>query len=307
MKRQLNLRQVEAFKAVIEQGTVGRAADVLFVTQPAVSKLIAHLEEESGLTLFERIRGKLAPTREGMLLYSEIDRIFSGLRQVEQAVDSIRREQEKTLSVGVLPALSGSFIRRVTMEFLNDFPGVKVSIQSRSSLFLADWLVRKQIDVALVGSAVDNPNVNPEPFVEHPLVCAMPKNHPLANREEIYFNEISDQPLIAFSESSQTRALIDRMFEKNGVLPNVVLETVAAPTVCEFIAAGLGIALIHPLFADGMQDQITLRPFKPEMRFQFQLCRAPSPRSPQLVNEFVERVRKVSAQMTEEILHSQRE
>jgi DNA-binding transcriptional LysR family regulator len=69
--RQLNLRQVEAFKAVIEYGTVSRAAEMMNVSQPAMSKLIAHLEEDTGLRLFDRVKGRLVPTRRGMRLYEE--------------------------------------------------------------------------------------------------------------------------------------------------------------------------------------------------------------------------------------------
>ncbi|KCV10458.1 transcriptional regulator, LysR family [Bordetella holmesii 04P3421] len=157
MKDVLNLRQIEAFKAVIEHGTVSQAATVLGVSQPAVSKLLTHLEADSGLKLFDRVRGKLAPTTQGMRLYREIDRVFNGLRQVEQAVESIRRAEQRTLNVGVLPALAAPFIRRVTMQFLARHPDVRVSIQSRGSLFLADWLATRHIDVALLGAMSTTP------------------------------------------------------------------------------------------------------------------------------------------------------
>ena len=97
MPRRITLRQVEAFKAVIEHGTVSRAAEIMHVSQPAMSKLIAHLEEDTGLTLFDRLKGRLAPTQRGMRLYEEIDRIFAGLRQVENAIDTIRRDQQRRL------------------------------------------------------------------------------------------------------------------------------------------------------------------------------------------------------------------
>src|SRR3954454_15854910 len=118
MARRINLRQVEAFKAVIEYGTVSRAAEMMNVSQPAMSKLIAHLEEDTGLRLFDRLKGRLAPTRRGMRLYEEIDRIFAGVRQVENAVEAIRREEQGQLLVGVMPALSRSFIQQATMGFL---------------------------------------------------------------------------------------------------------------------------------------------------------------------------------------------
>jgi hypothetical protein len=78
VSRGLNLRQIEAFKAVIEFGTVSRAAEVLNVSQPAVSKLLTHLEAATGLKLFDRRQGRLATTPQGMRLYEEIERIFAG-------------------------------------------------------------------------------------------------------------------------------------------------------------------------------------------------------------------------------------
>src|SRR5262249_56352035 len=92
MTRRVNLRQIEAFKAVIEYGTVSQAAEMIGISQPAMSKLIAHLEDDTGLRLFDRIKGRLAPTRRGMRLYEEVDRIFVGVRQVENAVEAIRRD-----------------------------------------------------------------------------------------------------------------------------------------------------------------------------------------------------------------------
>src|SRR5262249_3843183 len=132
MGRRLNLRQIEAFKAVIEHGTVSRAAGVLNVSQPAISKLIAHLEADAEVRLFDRIKGRLAPTERGMRFYQEIERIFSGVAQIENAAEAIRREEQGRLVVGVMPALAGRFVQEVTMGFLRRRPNVFCSIESRS-------------------------------------------------------------------------------------------------------------------------------------------------------------------------------
>lgn len=305
MKRQLNLRQIEAFKAVIEQGTVSRAADVLFVSQPAVSKLIAHLESDTGLTLFERVQGKLAPTRHGMRLYAEVDRIFAGLRQVEQAIESIRRDEQRHLMVGVLPALAGSFIRRVTMKFLSVHPDVQVSIHARGSQIVADWLATRQIDVGLTNSLVDNPYIDREPLMESPLICALPPAHPLCKKKVIRPSDLDGVPFVAFSHQGQTRQLVEALFERHALQLNIVLETDTAPTVCEFIAAGLGVSLIHPLFADGMQARLALRRFKPDIAFDFQLCRTRVDRNPELADTFIKQARLVAAQVSGEMLSGQ--
>jgi DNA-binding transcriptional LysR family regulator len=305
MQQVLNLRQIEAFKAVIEHGTVSQAATVLGVSQPAVSKLLAHLEADTGLGLFDRVRGKLAPTPHGMRLYQEIDRIFAGLRQVEQAVDSIRRDEQRTLIVGVLPALSGSFIRRVTMNFLRRHPDVRVSIQCRGSQFLADWLATRQIDVALVGSRVDNPYLDREPLFQYPLVCALPLNHELTRKRVLRPRDLSGLPFIAFGADSQTQQLVKAAFNEAGATLNVVLDTNTAPTACEFVASGLGVSLVHPLFADGLQNRLVLRRFDPGMQFDFQLCRVHASRHAGLVETFVQEARTVAAQVSRELLKGQ--
>lgn len=305
MKNILNLRQIEAFKAVIEHGTVSQAATALGVSQPAVSKLLTHLEADSGLALFELVRGKLAPTAQGMRLYREVDRVFNGLRQLEQAVESIRRAEQRTLNVGVLPALAGAFIRRVSMQFLRRHPDVRISIQSRGSLFLADWLATRHIDVALVGSRVDNPYIEREPLFRQPLVCALPPNHVLTRKRVIRPRDLAGLPFISFGPESQTHQLVQQAFDAAGLPVNVALDTNTAPTACEFVAAGLGVSLIHPLFAEGMQSRLVLRRFDPELHFHFQLCRAQASRNAALVEDFVQEVRDVAAQVSREVLKGQ--
>ena len=303
MKKSLNLRQIEAFKAVIEYGSVNRAADALFVSQPAVSKLLLKLEQDTGLALFERVKGRLAPTQHGMRLYEEVDRTFVGLRQLEEAVESIRRDEQRQLHIGVMPALSGSFVRRVTMEFIKRHPDVHVTIETRGSQFLAEWLVSRQIDVALVGSRIDNPYIDREPLISSPLVCALPINHPLTRKRVIRARDLDNEPFVAFASSSQTDKLVRRAFMAAGARLRTVLETVTAPTVCEFVAAGLGVSLIHPFFAEGVRNRLVMRRFDPEIEFTFQLCRVRAARNASLVEAFMQDARRVSQQISDELLH----
>ena len=294
MPRHINLRQVEAFKAVIENGTVSRAAAALNVSQPAMSKLIAHFEADTGLRLFERLTGRLAPTARGMRLYQEIDRIFAGVRQVENAIDVIRREEQGQLLVGVMPALSGSFIQQATMAFLAARPNVFCSLHSRSSLLITDWLITRKLDVGLVSGRVDNPFVACEPLLTHPLVCILPLDHPLARRSVIVPTDLQGQAFISYDPESYTARRISEMLDTHGVEVRSVLVANVAPTLCEFVAAGLGISLIHPLMGSGFVDRVAIRRFEPAVPFEFQLCRARESRNATLVDLFMQEVRKTA-------------
>ena len=302
MPRHLNLRQIEAFKAVIEYGTVSRAAEMLNISQPAMSKLIAHLEFDTGLKLFDRLKGRLAPSAQAMRLYEEVGRIFAGVRQVENAVDAIRREEQGRLTVGVLPALAGSFIQRVTTDFLKQNRKVFCSIQSLSSQWIVDWLVTRQLDVGLIEPGIDNPYLIIEPLMEHPLVCIMPLDHPLTAKSQIEPQDLDKIAFVSLNPDSFTAHRLEGMFEDYRVQPQIVLLANVAPTLCEFVAAGLGVSLVHPLAVSGMEGRLAMRRFEPEILFNFQLCRSVDSRNAQLVDAFAQELRTTAMQISQSML-----
>jgi DNA-binding transcriptional LysR family regulator len=295
MARRLNLRQVEAFKAVIEHGTVSRAAEVMNVSQPAISKLVAHLEEDTSLRLFERVKGRLAPTPYGMRLYAEIERIFAGLRQVENAVEAIRRDEQGRLLIGVMPALSGSFIERSTTAFLAGQPGVFCSVQSRSSQWITEGLVTRKLDVGLVIAPIDNPYVVTEPMMGHPVVFIAPLDHPLAAKSVIRPEDLIGAPFVAFDPESHTSQRVTSTLAAHGIVPNTVMVVNVSPTLCEFVAAGAGVSLVHPLIVGGLRDKLAIRRFEPTIQLDFYLCRLRDSRNARLVDAFLAATREVAA------------
>lgn len=305
--RRLNLRQVEAFKAVIEYGTVSRAAEMMNVSQPAMSKLIAHLEDDTALRLFDRVKGRLVPTRRGMRLYEEIDRIFAGVRQVENAVDAIRRDEQSRLLIGVMPALSGPFIQQATSRFLVKQPNVFCSVQSRSSQWIADGLVSHKLDVGLLIVPVDNPYIVAEPLLARPVVCALPLGHPLTEKRVITPKDLAGVPFISFEPESHTNRRITQALEAGGVTPNVVMSVNVAPTLCEFIAAGVGVSLVHPLVVGGLRDRVAIRRFEPSVQLDFQLCRIRDNRNARLVDVFLDAAREAAEEISWTVLNPKEE
>jgi DNA-binding transcriptional LysR family regulator len=302
MPRRLTLRQVEAFKAVIEGGGISRAAQLIHISQPAMSKLIAHFEADTGLRLFDRVKGRLAPTEHGMRLYEEIDRIFAGVRQVENAAEAIRREEQGRLTVGIIAALAGSFIQRAATGFLKDRRNVFCSVHSLSSLWIVDWLIARKLDVGLVSADIDNPYVTREPLMEHPLVCIMPLDHALAAKSQIEPQDLDQIPFVSFSPDGYIGHCVEGMFEAYKVKPQIVLVANVAPTLCQFVAGGLGVSLVHPLMVSGVEHRLAVRRFEPEILFNFQLCRSVDSRNAQLVEAFAEELRATAAQISRSIL-----
>ena len=302
MPRQLNLRQIEAFKAVIENSTISRAAVILNISQPAMSKLIAHLEFDTGLSLFHRVKGRLAPTEHGMRLYDEVQRIFAGVRQVENAVEAIRREEQGRLAIGVLPALANSFLQRAATGFLKERRNIFCTVQSLSSQWIVDWLIARKLDVGLVSARTDNPYVILEPLMELPLACIMPLDHPLAAKRQIEPSDLDRVPFVAFDSDLYVSHLVAEMFEAYNIAPQITLMANNAQTVCEFVAAGLGVSLVHPLMISGLEGRLAMRRFEPAIIYGFQLCRSADSRNAHIVEAFVQELREEASEISRTLL-----
>lgn len=302
MPRHLYLRQIEAFKAVIENGTISRAAVLLSISQPSMSKLIAHLEQDTGLKLFDRVKGRIAPTEQAMRLYDEVERIFAGVHQFENAVEAIRRQDQGRLAIGVMAALAGSFIQRATSGFLKLRPNVFCSVRALSSHWTVDWLIARKLDIGLVSTDIKNPYVVLEPLMEHPLVCVMQPGHPLAAKSRIEPQDLEQVPFVSFMPDTYIGHSVREMFEKYGVKARIVLVADVAPTLCEFVAGGLGVSLVHPLMVSGLEHRLVVRRFEPEILYMFQLCRSAQSKNGQLVDAFAQELRSTAAQISHSML-----
>lgn len=285
--RNPSLRQLEALMAVVEAGTVSRAAEILRISQPAASKLIQDLEADTGLQLFERDSGRLVPTGRGMRLYEEVERIFGGVHQLARAVDAIRREEHGHLVVGTMPALSGPYITRVLSIFRARHPDVFVSVEARSSQFLTEAVLLRRLDVVMVISGLEHPSVIGETLTSPPAVAILPRGHRLSGKIEITPADFDGEPFISFSPSSLMRRKVDTAFETLGFRPKIVIEATTAPNVAEFVAAGFGVSIGDPFSMEVVADRVTVLPFKPEIRFDYEIIRPVRARNSNLVADFV--------------------
>jgi DNA-binding transcriptional LysR family regulator len=299
MPRHLNLRQIEAFKAIMENGTVSRAAEVLNVSQPAVSKLIGHLEFDTGVRLFDRVRRRLVPTDHALRLHQEVERIFAGVRQVESVVEAIRREEQGRIAIGVMPALSRSFIQRATSAFRRSHPQVFCSVQAKSSDWIVERVVARKLDVGLVNLRAASPYATLEPLMDHPFVCIMPIGHPLAVKRVIVPQDLEGTPFVTFHSETVSTYGIEEMFRASGVVPQTVLIADVAPMICEFVAEGYGLSLVHPLMMSGLEDKLVVRPFSPDIHYSFQLCHMPDSRNAAIARSFMDAVRSTATEISQ--------
>jgi DNA-binding transcriptional LysR family regulator len=124
----------------------------------------------------------------------------------------------------------------------------------------------------------------------------------LAAKSQIEPQDLHQIPFVAFHPEADVGQLVERMFEAHNIEPQVVLVANVAPTLCEFVAAGLGVSLVHPLAASGLKHRLAVRRFEPEILLRFQLCRSIDSRNADLVEAFSQEVRATAVQISRSML-----
>lgn len=286
MRRPLKAKQIDAFRVVMQLGSMGQAADALCISQPAVSKLIAHLEVDAELQLFDRVRGRLVPTVEGLRLYEEIERIYANSYQVDEAVDKIHREISGHIVIAGTPALD-YFLQQVALRLRKDHPQAYISMQSYPLRTVIDQLRSRHADVGVVTGMPDDPLFSAETLMARPLVCLLPKKHPLSRKRTISVEDLRDEPFIGSTPNGRTARIVQALFQAHRVSLNRVMDVMTIDALCEFVAAGCGVSLLHPLIAAKYRDKLAIRAFTPSSELDFLICHLRDARKTQLLLDFI--------------------
>lgn len=267
----MNIRQLEAFRALIlARSTIG-AADLLGLSQPAVSRLIAQLEASLELTLFDRTSGRLVPTREAELLYSEVERTFLSVEKIRELAKDIRSANAGTLTVASHPLLAMGFLPEVMRIFSQRHPGTRVSLVVQMSPKVEEYVAAQQVDFGFAEfpfetRGFDRPGVQSEEFCCVPYMLAVPKGHRLARRSVVRPADLADEKFISLTRETVGQVIIDRLFEREGVSPIRELEGHLMINIATFVSRGLGVGLIDPFtVADFADRNIVGVPFEPTL------------------------------------------
>lgn len=259
----MNLRHIEAFRAVMQAGSVVGAAKLLDLTQPGVSRTIAMFELRLGYALFERRGRRLVPTAEAEALFREIEQVYSGIERISQVAQDIRFQRAGALRVATLPALAQGLVPRALARLLASRPNVTIFLQSLPTRQIAELVSTRQFDVGVIELPLSRPAIEIEALPPVNSMAVLPVSHPLARRRTISLRDLAGERMILLSHHSYVRYLIDAAFSEVGVAPNVVIETPSSSVACAMVAAGAGITLVSRWTAEPFAGRdIAVRPIK---------------------------------------------
>lgn len=284
----MNYRQLEAFRTVMIAGSTVRAAELMRVTQPAVSRNIAELEATLGFLLFDRVHGRLVPTPEGQLFFREVDVSFRGLDHLRSAAAGIRDYGSGALRVASLAAMGASLVPEAIAGFLGRNDKIRVTLQVASSSAVRNLVAEGGFDIGLAADEVDLSGIDSQHFGGFPAVFVMPKGHPLAALDTIRPEDLRGECLIGLAPEDRARHRIDAVLSDHGVTPNYVVETPGSATICALALAGAGAGFVNPLTVQGYVERgLVIRPFLPATEFRSYLLFRPDAQKSTLVRGFI--------------------
>tara|TARA_R110002167_G_scaffold23131_2_gene82425 strand:- start:13738 stop:14667 length:930 start_codon:yes stop_codon:yes gene_type:complete len=290
----MNAKQLNAFRAVMLSGSMVGASKMLYVSQPAVTRLIKDLETSCGFDLFERRNSRLFTTPEGNALYQEVKRHFIGLDNLAQMAGQIRMNKTGRLRIAAMPALAHSILPSTLSRFIEACPDVSTTLAPSSSIEVTKLVAAQQFDLGVVMLPIDSSEVRFGPCYQVDCRVVMPRDHPLADRAVIETQDLNDQPFVAIGhENTLTRFRIDAAFASKNVKPRSHIETSLFITAQALVREGQGVSIIDPYTANLFKDQGgTSRPFEPAIPFYFgfifPLHRQPSALAEQFIETFVQ-------------------
>ncbi len=195
----LNPRQIEAFRMVMLRGSITAAAQMLNVSQPAVSRLIRDLEVRTGLSLFERHGNHLLPTPDASQFLAEVERYALGLQALTTYAHELASLKRGSLRIIAMPALAMGFLPRFVASFIEGRNLSRVYLHGTPSHLVIDAISAGQADVGFAAAPSERPGLVIEPLDAH-VVVVMQRRHPLAKQRSVRTKDLKGEKLIALAE-----------------------------------------------------------------------------------------------------------
>lgn len=292
----MNLKHIEAFRAVMLSGSMTAAAKELFTSQPNVSRLISQLERETGLLLFQRNGVRLIPTGEGNAFFREVERTYVGLQGLANAAAQIRNRGTGRLRIAAMPSAGLTLVPRAIQRFHARHPEVTVSLHLNTSTTVNHWTASHFCDLGMVVYVSEQSNCDTEMFSNLAAVGVVPANHRLARKKILKPADFQGESFVSLCHGDGTRALMDEVFDNAGVERVMALEAQYSAICCEMVRSGAGVTLSHPVVAEAYAGpDIAIRPFQPSIQFPNYLLFPPHQPRARLTMQFVEVLREEHA------------
>jgi DNA-binding transcriptional LysR family regulator len=239
----MEILQLETFLAVATYGGFHRAAEALRISQPAVSARISTLEDSLGTRLFEREHGKFSLSLAGKALRPHAEQLLRQVAIARQAVHEMHPVAGGALPIAASLSICTYLLPEVLKKYQESHPNVIVSVRSGNSAQVLKMVLDGEVDLGLARS-LNHPEVETIQLRDDPLILVGRPGHPALARRKLRLEELESMPIISYDRGSSDWTLMNGLFRRKGLLPNIVLEVETIEACKRMVLRKLGLAFL---------------------------------------------------------------
>ena len=264
----MDLFQLEAFVAVVREGSFSKAAKALYRTQPAISQIIKRLEDEIGQPLFDRSSRRGVLTDAGQVLFDHAERLLNFKSQAISALDDVRELRRGQLVIAS-NELTCLYLLPVLHEFRKLYPAVRLSIRRALASRIPAEIRDYGAEIGVVTYHPIDQELESIVVYHDELAFVVPPTHPFASRQEVSIKELGGEPFVAHHVTSPYRAKVVETFRKRRVTLQMPVEMPTIDAIKKFVAAGNGVALLPAIAVESeLARRELIRVLVPELAFE---------------------------------------
>jgi len=241
---EMNLQKYLAFVKTVEYGSFTKAAEILNYTQSGVSRMVADLESEWGITLLERNKSGIKPTSDGVKLLPYAQHLCSDYEKLKMQIDDLNGLQSGLIRIGTFSSVATHWLPNIIKAFQKDYPNIDYELLLGDYTEIEEWIHTGRVDCGFLRLPT-RPSFESIYLEEDRLMAILPENHPLKDCEKFPVKALCEEPFMLLEKGA--KAEISEIFERHHLTPNVKFTTWDDYAVMSMVESGLGIAILPEL------------------------------------------------------------
>lgn len=292
----MRLKHIEVFNAVMLTGTVGAAARLLHVTQPAVTQALRLAELQLGYDLFTRQRQRLVPTKEAQALYPEVQQLMSQLEAVRRIAGALGNDEATDLRILIVPSLAVRALPDALQLFRKKYPAMNVSVRVQHSREIAQAVALQEGDVGIVYGSKAHPAVDEQLIATGRLVCVSRSESARSDkRSTVTLDEVMRAPYIRIDDRDPIGTMLAEQWSRLGSAPQGGITVQTHHIAMVLAEEGFGPAIVDSFTAMAVRsDRLHVRTVLPEVAVEVRALMPQGVRSPKAVGVFIDALRQVT-------------
>ncbi|WP_422658235.1 LysR family transcriptional regulator [Paenibacillus sp. EC2-1] len=236
--------ELDVFSVVVEQSSLNKASKLLNLSQPALSRKIAKLEDQLGVQLFNRRGKRLELTSIGQLAYTYALEQRQQQLKFMQTLAHYRGEEQITITLGASLTTLQTTLPPLVNAFMEKHPSAEIKLVTGKTHEIVSYVRDKRVDVGIVASSINQPGLNCIPLFDDHLELVVPTTHPLADSLDVGIEQLQGMPMIIFSTGTWYRKLTDDLFHRCGIMPDIRMEIDSFEAIVRLIPTCKAAALL---------------------------------------------------------------